>query len=385
MRADWLIVGAGFTGAVLAERIASQLNERVLIMERRDHIGGNAYDYCDEHGVLVQRYGAHIFHTNSRKIWDYLSQFTSWRSYSHRVRAVVDGHTIPVPFNLNSLETLFPRAMAERLERKLIESYGFGASVPIFKMLDGSDVELKELARYIYRNVFEGYTFKQWGLKPDELDKSVTGRVPVFVSRDDRYFQDSYQGMPRLGYTEMFHRLLAHPNIQILLKTDYSRALDGIRFDRLVFTGPIDEYFNSLHGALPYRSLRFEFRHEPRAEFQEVAVVNYPNEHLFTRIVEFKHFSGQTLPGSTIASEYPEPYLRGVNEPYYPIPREENRARYALYSQEANRLDGNVLFAGRLADYKYYNMDQAVGRALKLFDEIAMGKKNRVPATVSAV
>jgi len=388
---DWLIVGAGFTGAVLAERIASQLNQRVLLMERRDHIGGNAYDYYDEHGVLVQRYGAHIFHTNSRKIWDYLSQFTSWRPYSHQVRAVVEGKTIPVPFNLNSLEALFPRTMAERLESRLVASYGFGAAVPILKMmLEGKDAELKELATYIYRNVFEGYTFKQWGLNPDELDKSVTGRVPVVVSRDNRYFHDAYQGIPRLGYTEMFRRILAHPNIQILLKSGCSADVDGIRFGRMVFTGPIDEYFNYLHGALPYRSLRFELRHEPRTEYQDVAQVNYPNEHLYTRIVEFKHFNGQNTPGTTIACEYPDAYERGLNEPYYPIPREENRARYALYLDEAKQLRGKVVFAGRLADYKYYNMDQAVGRALKLFDEIAVGsetvgKENNVRAAASAV
>ena len=378
MKVGWLIVGAGFTGAVLAERIASQLNQRVLVVDRRDHIGGNAYDYYDEHGVLVQRYGAHIFHTNSTKIWDYLSQFTSWRGYTHRVRAVVEGKAIPVPFNLNSLAALFPRTMAERLERRLIEAYGFGAAVPILRMLEGNDAELKELAKYIYRNVFEGYTIKQWGLKPDELDKSVTGRVPVSVSRDDRYFQATYQAMPRLGYTEMFRRILAHPNIHVLLKSEYSPALDSIRFDRMVFTGPIDEYFDYLHGSLPYRSLRFEFHHEPRTKYQDVAVVNYPGEHAFTRIVEFKHFSGQSLPGTTIACEYPEAYERGLNEPYYPIPREENRARYALYLREAKRREGNVLFAGRLADYKYYNMDQAVGRAFKLFDEIGAGEMNRV-------
>jgi UDP-galactopyranose mutase len=369
MKFDWLIVGAGFTGAVLAERIASQLDQKVLVVDRRDHIGGNAYDYYDEHGILVHKYGAHIFHTNSESIWNYLSEFTSWRPYYHQVRAAIDGKLVPVPFNLNTLEALFPRIMAERLERGLVERYGFGTKVPILKMLEEQDCGLKELGQYIYRNVFHNYTVKQWGLKPEELDPSVTSRVPVFVSRDDRYFQDTYQGIPRQGYTELFRRLLAHPNIHVLLKTDYCEAIEGERFERVIFTGPIDEYFHYRHGALPYRSLRFEMRHESGASFQEVAVVNYPNEHPFTRVIEFKHFSGQQSPGTTIAYEHPEAYEAGLNTPYYPVPKAEHREQHAKYLREAEQ-SPNVIFAGRLADYKYYNMDQAVGRALKVFEGI---------------
>lgn len=377
MKTDWLIVGAGFTGAVLAERIASQLNQKVLVVDQRDHVGGNAYDYYNEHGVLVHKYGAHIFHTNSDRIWKYVSQFTSWRPYFHEVRALVEGKLVPVPFNLNTLEALFPRTMAEGLERRLVERYGFGAKVPILKMIEDGDANLKELAKYVYRNVFESYTQKQWGLKPEELDASVTARVPVFVSRDDRYFQDTYQGIPRLGYTEMFRRILSHPNIQVLLKAEFRDVAEEITYDRMVFTGAIDEYFNYIHGPLPYRSLRFELRQEPVSRFQTAAVVNYPNEYEFTRVIEFAHFSGQTLSETTIAYEYPEPHDPGVNTPYYPIPRGANQAKYSLYSREAEKLNGKVIFAGRLADYKYYNMDQAVGRALKVFDSKISSAESR--------
>jgi UDP-galactopyranose mutase len=369
MKTNWLIVGAGFTGAVLAERIASQLNQKVLIIDQRDHIGGNAYDYYDEHGVLIHKYGAHIFHANSPRIWEYVSQFTSWRPYFHEVQAQVEGKLVPVPFNLNSLHALFPRTMAERLEQRLIERFGFGTKVPILKMLEDDDSELKELAKYVYRNVFESYTLKQWGLKPEELDSSVTGRVPIYVSRDNRYFQDTFQGIPRQGYTEMFRRMLSHPNIQILLKANHADVAQHVKFDRMIFTGAIDEYFNYIHGPLPYRSLRFDLRHELVNQFQAVSVVNYPNEYQFTRVLEYKQFSGQNLPGTTLAYEYPEAYEPGVNTPYYPIPREQNREKYSLYQREAEKLNGSVIFAGRLADYKYYNMDQAVGRALKVFAE----------------
>lgn len=383
MKVDWLIVGAGFTGAVLAERIASQLNQRVLLVDRRDHIGGNAYDYYDEHGILVHKYGAHIFHTNSEKIWTYLSGFTSWRPYYHHVQAAIDGKIVPVPFNLNTMDALFPRSMAERLERSLVERYGFGTKVPILKMLEESDAGLKELAQYIYKNVFHNYTVKQWSLKPEELDPSVTGRVPVFVSRDDRYFQDTYQGIPKHGYTELFRRMLAHPNIHLLLKTEHREAIAGVRFDRMIFTGPIDEYFDYCHGPLPYRSLRFEMRHERDTSFQAVAVVNYPNEHSFTRVIEFKHFSGQQSQGTTIAYEYPEAHEPGLNVPYYPVPRVEHREQYDKYLREAQRTDDRVIFAGRLADYKYYNMDQAVGRAMKVFSTEITGKGIALTQTAS--
>lgn len=371
MRCNWLIIGAGYTGAVLAERIASQLDQSVLVVDRRDHIAGNAFDYINEHGVLVHRYGPHIFHTNADRIWEYLSRFTEWRPYYHHVFAVVEGKQVPVPFNLNSLAALYPRAMAEKLERQLVEHYGFGVKVPVLKMMeDAVEADLVELAKYIYKNVFEGYTVKQWGLRPEQLDASVTGRVPIYISKDDRYFQDKYQALPRAGYTEMFRNILSHPKINLLLKTNYRQIQDEIQYDRMIFTGPIDEYFEYIHGPLPYRSLRFDLVHEQQDQVQAVAQVNYPNEHLFTRITEFKLLTGQRSHGTTLAYEYPQAHERGVNDAYYPIPREENRELYNRYTEEAAKLGNRVVFAGRLADYKYYNMDQAVARALKVFEDI---------------
>jgi UDP-galactopyranose mutase len=369
MKVDWLIVGAGYTGLVLAERIANQLGQKVLVVERRDHIGGNAYDYFDDNGILIARYGAHIFHTNSKRVWDYLSQFTEWRPYYHHVLAAVEGNEVPVPFNLNSLYATFPPRYASKLEDLLLEHYGFGTKVPILKLRQGTSSELRFLADYIYEKIFYGYTLKQWGFKPEELNPSVTGRVPVYISRDDRYFQDTYQAMPRRGYTEMFRRMVAHPNIKVLVNTDHREVVDELRFNRMVYTGAIDEFFDYTHGELPYRSLRFEFTHHEVAAYQQVAVVNYPSEYAFTRIAEFKHMTGQRAYGTTVAVEYPQPYSRGHNEPYYPIPQEENRELYNRYLREARKLNGTVLFGGRLADYQYYNMDQAVARALAMFEK----------------
>ncbi|MFO1518588.1 MAG: UDP-galactopyranose mutase [bacterium] len=369
MKIDWLIVGAGYTGCTLAERIATQLNKKVLIVDRRDHIGGNAYDYFDEKGLLVHKYGPHIFHTNSKKVWDYLSRFTEWRPYYHHVLAVVDGKKIPVPFNLNSLYAVFPPRYAGKLEQLLLENYGFGVKIPILKLRESTNADLKILADYIYKGVFYGYTLKQWELKPEELDAAVTARVPVFISRDDRYFQDTYQAMPLKGYTEMFRKMVSHPNIEVQLNTDYKEVVKELKFNRLVYTGPIDTYFDFIHGELPYRSLRFELINHEIETSQEVGQVNYPNEFDFTRITEFKHLTGQKAPTTTTAVEYPQPYIRGRNEPYYPIPREDYRKQYSLYLKEAEKLNGTVLFAGRLADYQYYNMDQAVARALGIFEK----------------
>lgn len=378
MKVNWLIVGAGFTGCTLAERIASQLNQKVLVVERRDHIGGNAYDFYNEHGLLVHKYGPHIFHTNSKKVWDYLSQFTEWRPYYHRVLAVVEGKKIPVPFNLNSLYVVFPPRLAAKLENQLIRELGYGKRVPVLRLMEHAKGDLRFLAEYIYENVFLGYTLKQWGARPEELDASVTGRVPVVISRDDRYFSDRYQAMPKYGYTQMFQRMLGHPNIHVLLKTDYRDIREQVRFERMVYTGSLDEFFGGMYGSLPYRSLRFEFVTLEAEFFQEVATVNYPNDYDFTRITEQKYLSGQTLPVTTLVYEYPQMYRAGENEPYYPIPREQNRELHRKYSIEAEKTGSVALFAGRLADYKYYNMDQAVARALSVFEDLAgkwgMGK-----------
>lgn len=368
---DYLIVGAGYSGCVLAERIATQLDKTVLVVDRRNHIAGNAYDEYDDNGVLVHRYGPHIFHTNYKPVWEYLSRFTEWRPYFHHVLGVVDGKKVPVPFNLNSLYALFPPKYAEKLETQLLEQFGFGVKVPILRMRENSSELLRTLADYVYRNVFHNYTLKQWELKPDELDASVTGRVPVYISRDDRYFQDTYQAMPARGYTEMFKRMLNHPRIKVLLNTDYREVTSFLQFKKLIYTGPIDSFFDYVHGQLPYRSLQFEFRTVDQPFYQEVGTVNYPNEYAFTRITEQKYLSGQTLPKSTLVLEYPQAYKPGENDPYYPIPRDENRVIYEKYAAEAAKLD-SVLFVGRLADYKYYNMDQAAARALKVFeDEVA--------------
>jgi UDP-galactopyranose mutase len=367
MRFDWLIVGAGFTGCVIAERIASQLNQRALVIERRDHVGGNAYDYRDEHGILVHRYGPHIFHTNDAAVWQYLSQFTSWLPYEHRVLACVEGKNVPVPFNLNALHALFPMSLADQLEALLLQEYGPGVNIPILKLKENRNPKIRKLSEYIYENLFYGYTLKQWGLTPEQLGPSVTGRVPVRISRDDRYFQDRYQGMPSEGYTAMFNRMLAHPNIEVRVARNCRQVQDEEKCRRVVYTGPIDSYFDYIHGALPYRSLRFEFEHRKVCEFQPVGTVNYPNGEAYTRITEFKRLTGQQADGTSIVIEYPQPFVAGANEPYYPIPQLQNAELYSKYQQEAEKMNGAVLFAGRLADYKYYNMDQAIARALMVF------------------
>jgi len=292
MKVDWLIVGAGFTGSTLAERIATQLGQKVLIVEQRDHIAGNAYDYYDEHGILVHQYGPHIFHTNAKYLWDYLAQFTEWRSYYHHILGVVDGKQVPVPFNLNSLYALFPPRHAERLAQQLIEQFGFNIKVPILKLRENASDDLTLLADYIYEKVFHGYTLKQWDLKPEELAASVTARVPVYISRDDRCFQDTYQGLPKHGYTALFRRMLNHPNIKVLLNTPYQEIIEDLQYQRMIFTGPIDAFFEHTHGELPYRSLDFKFIYTEQAYQQPVATINFPNEYAYTRTTEFKHLTG---------------------------------------------------------------------------------------------
>lgn len=374
MKSDWLIVGAGFTGAVIAERIASQLNHKVVVIDKRPHIAGNAYDYVNDAGVLVHLYGPHIFHTNSKFVWDYLCRFTAWRPYFHHVLGVVDGKKVPIPFNIDSINAIFPHRYADKLIDLLIGEFGYGTKVPILKLRESADGDLAFLANYIYENVFLNYTVKQWQLKPEELDPAVTSRVPIIISRDCRYFQDAYQGMPSDGYSAMFERILEHPNIEVLLNTAYCDAANTILYDRLVFTGPIDEYFDYRNAPLSYRSLRFDFVTLDKDWHQEVGTVNYPNEFDFTRVTEMKYLSGQeNLPKSTLIYEYPQRYEVGKNDPYYPIPCADSAKMLRPYAEMAKNLKGKVFFAGRLADYKYYNMDQAVGRALALFQkEIAV-------------
>lgn len=367
MKYDYLIVGAGFSGCVLAERIATQLGKKCLIVEKRNHIGGNCYDYYDDSGVLIHKYGPHIFHTQMKKVWEYLSQFTEWIDYEHKVKAVIDGKEIPVPFNFNSIEIAFDDEYAQKLIMLLKEKYGEGVKIPILTLRKTDNPELKELAEYIYKYIFLGYNIKQWNMKPEELDPSVSGRVPVFLSRDDRYFQDKYQAIPMHGYTKLFQKMINHDNIHVQLQTDYKKIVDSINYDKMIYTGHIDYFYDFKLGRLPYRTLDFDFQTIDKEIYQSGAQINYPNDHDYTRITEFKHLTKQDHKKTTIAYEYPKDYVFGENDPYYPIPKEDNLNLYSQYKELADK-EENVYFVGRLADYKYYNMDQTVGVALQLFE-----------------
>jgi UDP-galactopyranose mutase len=358
---DWLIVGAGFAGSVLAERMASQRGETVLIIDRRSHIGGNAYDCYDNAGILIHRYGPHIFHTNARSIVDYLSQFTAWRPYEHRVLSAVDGKLLPIPINLDTVNRLY----GLNLSSEQLEDFFASRREIVEEVLTSEDVVVSTIGRELYEKFFRGYTRKQWGVDPSQLSKSVTARVPTRTNRDDRYFGDSFQCMPAHGYTRMFERMLAHPKIKIMLQTDYRDIRASIPFRRLIFTGPVDEFFDWKLGRLPYRSLRFEHVTVDREQFQPVAVVNYPQTEEYTRITEYKHLTGQQHPQTSLTYEYPT----DEGDPYYPVPRAENEALYKQYQMLAQQRS-DVWFVGRLATYRYYNMDQVVGQALATFARI---------------
>lgn len=368
-----LVVGAGFSGAVIAERIASQLGHRVLLIDRRPHIGGNAYEEIDQHGVLVHRHGPHIFHTNSPNVVEYLSKFTEWTGYEHRVRAWVDDKFVPVPFNITSIEMLFGVREGQRLAKALCDEFGAGVKVPILRMRKSSSSEVRRVADLIYEKLFLHYTIKQWGLVPEDLDASVSARVPVCLSRDDRYFHDYFQKMPADGYMALFGRMLNHPLIEICTGVSLKEVESVERFDRIVFTGPIDEFFDYRHGELPYRSIRFDMRSERSSiPLQGSTVENFPTPaslHPYTRSTEFRLLTGQSnIDWTTRAFEFPEAYVPGVNEPYYPVPRAVNREIFRRYQADARKLK-SVCFVGRLADYNYYNMDQAVASALSCFGE----------------
>jgi UDP-galactopyranose mutase len=356
---DFLIVGAGFAGCVLAERIASQLDRKVLIVEKRDHIGGNCYDFYNDDGILVHKYGPHYFRTNSKKVFDYLSQFTKWHYYQYKILAFVDGQLFPIPINLDTVNRLYGMNMS------IFELEKFFKQVrePIKKIKTSEDVVIAQVGRELYEKFFKNYTRKQWGLDPSELDASVCARIPVRNNRDGRYFNDKYQVMPKHGYTKMFRKLISHPNIHLLLKTDYKEILSLIPFNKMIYTGPIDEYFDYKFGRLPYRSLKFKFETLYLEWYQPVSQVNYPNDYDFTRIVEIKHATGQRHQKTTIVREYPSE----EGDPYYPIPKKENHLLYEKYRKETNKLK-SVYFIGRLAHYKYYNMDEVVALALELFE-----------------
>jgi UDP-galactopyranose mutase len=358
---DYLVVGAGFAGSVLAERLATELDLRVLVVDRRSHIGGNAFDRHDDAGLLMHPYGPHIFHTNSAQIFEYLSRFTRWRPYQHRVLASVDGQLVPVPINLDTVNRLYGLQLtAFELERF------FESVAEKHERIDTSEqVVVSKVGRDLYNKLFRGYTRKQWGLDPSELDASVTARVPTRTNRDDRYFADTYQAMPLHGYTRMFEAMLGHPNIKVLLNTDYREVAGLIPWRHMIYTGPIDAFFDYRYGKLPYRSLDFEHTTLPVERFQPVGTVNYPNDYAYTRISEFKHITGQSHPCTSVVYEYP----RSDGDPYYPVPRPENATLYKRYEADAAVLP-HVTFVGRLATYKYYNMDQVVGQALAAFKRL---------------
>ena len=376
---EYVVVGAGFAGSVIAERIANVLNKRVLLIERRRHIGGNCYDYRDKNGIIVHKYGPHLFHTNHKDVFQYLSNFTDWDIYHHRVLAFIDGKKVPIPFNFNSMDMLFPEVLSKKIQEKLLKKYPYGSKIPILELKKEKDEDLSFLANFIYEKVFKNYTAKQWNMKPEDIDSEVTARVPVFIGKDDRYFSDRYQAIPKEGYTKIFERMLNHKNIKIMLNTDYKEVMNidienkkiylfGNEFKgRFIFTGMIDELLEYRFGKLPYRSLDLRFETVEKEYFQEVATVNYPNDYDFTRITEFKHIHPVESKKTTILKEYPKNYKEG-DIPYYPVFTQENREKYKLYREFAKEFK-NLILLGRLADYRYYDMDDIVKKALDTFEE----------------
>jgi UDP-galactopyranose mutase len=375
---DFIIIGSGFAGAVVANKMAKE-GKKVLIIEKRNHIGGNCYDTLDEHGVLIHQYGPHIFHTNNEEVYEYLSQFTKWYDYSHEVVANLNGMYIPVPFNLNTLKKVYDAKKADELEEKLIREYGFGTRVPILKLRENKDEDIRAIADFVYENIFLKYTMKQWGQTPEQVDPAVTARVPVLISNDNRYFQDKYQGMPLDGFTPMFDKMLDNPNITIMLSQDAKDILefrnDGIYYEnqrfngQIIYTGALDELFDCKYGRLPYRTLKFDFSFLKQDEYQPRAVVNYTVSEDFTRITEFKKLTGQQVNGTTIMKEYPMAYTGAKDEtPYYAIMNESNKAIYEKYVNLVSEYK-NFHLLGRLAEYKYYNIDGIVEKALNLVKE----------------
>lgn len=360
---DYLIVGAGLAGAVMAERLATKANKKVLIVDKRNHIGGNTYDFYNKDGILVHLYGPHIFHTNSRDVFEYLGKFTPWRPYEHRVLASVDGMLVPIPINLNTINALY----GLNLSSSEVDNFFQQRLVPKDKLVTSEDVVLNTVGKELYEKFFKGYTKKQWGLYPSELDASVTARIPTRNNRDNRYFADTYQAMPAYGYTKMFENMLNHPNIKVMTNTDYKEIKDVIPYRKMIYTGPVDYFFDYCYGKLPYRSIEFKFETFDTEYVQQNGTVNYPNEQLYTRTTEFKHLTGQKHGKTTIVYEYPT----AEGDPYYPVPRPENAALYKKYEKLAAD-KSNTYFTGRLATYKYYNMDQVVAQSLTLFKKMML-------------
>jgi UDP-galactopyranose mutase len=372
---DYLIVGAGFAGAVVSERMARCFGKKVLVVDRRNHIGGNAFDHYNDDSVLVHRYGPHIFHTNSEQVFQYLSQFTSWRPYEHRVLASVDGKLVPVPINLNTVNLLY----GLNLTSEQLEAFFAARAESRPSIRTSEDVVVSKVGRDLYEKLFRNYTRKQWGRDPSELDAQVTARIPVRTNRDDRYFTDRFQVMPKNGYTRMFENMLDHPNITLALGVDYREVVNETQFRELVYSGPIDEFFGFRFGELPYRSLRFQHETLNTDYLQPVAVINYPNDHAYTRITEFKHLTGQVNRRTSIVYEYPA----SEGDPYYPVPTPENAALYKRYAELASSTK-RVHFVGRLGTYRYYNMDQVVAQALTLCKQLAAAPEFQLTKTAAA-
>ena len=371
---DMIIIGAGMAGAVLAERFATS-GKKVLVIERRRHVAGNCYDEVDANGILIHKYGPHLFHTDDAQVWEYLSRFTEWHLYFHKVKAVIDGKPAPLPFNFNTLHEVFPKSLADKLEAALLRNFEYGKKIPILELKKSADADLQFLADFIYEKIFLHYSEKQWGLSPDKISSAVTARVPVLIGRDDNYFSDRFQAMPKFGYTKLVENMLAHENIKLLLNTDFHEAMTlreekttlfGKKFKgRLIYTGQLDELFDKKFGELPYRSLDMKFETVDAENFQSAPVVNYPNNYDFTRITEFKQIHPAKSPRTTILKEFPQAYVAGKNEPYYPIFTDAAQAIYQKYSAELARFK-NVTAIGRLAEYRYYDIDDVVKRALDL-------------------
>lgn len=358
---DYLIVGCGLSGATCARLLAEKGN-RVLIVEKRNHIGGNVFDEYDEAGILIHRYGPHIFHTRDKEVWDFLSQFTPWHPYQHRVLAYVRGKYVPLPINLDTINLLY----GAKYDANNIDDFFQRVRQNDLEVKNARDVVIAKVGTDLYEMFFKGYTYKQWGLNPEELAPEVTARIPVRYNRDDRYFEDPYQGIPKLGYTVMVAKMIDHPKIHFLLNCDYKEIVDEIKYRAMINTGPIDYHFDYKFGPLPYRSLRFEYEFHATEYYQKAGTVNYPNDYDFTRMTEFKHFTGQIISGTTVVKEYPIP----EGEPYYPIPRQSNRDLYKIYANEGEKAN-NLFFTGRLGLYKYANMDIVVKDAMELVAKLA--------------
>ena len=366
-----LVVGSGLAGAVVAERLASKYGEEVLVVENRHHIGGNIWDYFDpETGICVHKYGPHVFHTNNEKVWKYLNRFTTWHRFFYKVKAYFDGNEVPLPFNLNTLHQALPNELASRLETKLVSNYGFGKRVPILELRNADDPDLRFLADYVYEKVFSGYTMKQWGVRPEELDQSVSSRVPVCINRDDRYFSDRWQGIPEHGYSWMISAILNHPKIKVILNCNFNDIKEKITWDRLFYSGAIDEFFGYKLGKLAYRSCNIIFKHLNCDHYQSCAQINYPENFDYTRSVEYKYYLDQNCSRTVVSFEYPCAFKEGENERFYPVRDLKNDKLYDNYIKMYRNLynKDKIKFIGRLGRYKYLNMDETIESSLALFN-----------------